>query len=113
MPFSVEECVAAIAQAKLFIGIDSGLLHIAAATRTPAVGIFGSTSPQFLYGERFRRDFVVTDVACAGCFHRQPRIHWFDNCPHEIACMKTIAVDTVLQKCRQELESSQATSSPT
>ncbi len=71
--FSVEECVAAIAQAKLFIGIDSGLLHIAAATRTQAVGIFGSTSPQFLYGEMFRRDFVVTEVACAGCFHRQPR----------------------------------------
>ena len=54
---SVEECIAAIAQAKLFIGIDSGLLHLAASTRTPAIGLWGSTSPQFFYTEKVSGKF--------------------------------------------------------
>jgi ADP-heptose:LPS heptosyltransferase len=105
---TVEECVAVIAQARLFIGIDSGLLHIAAAARTAAVGIFGSTSPEYLYSKSIRDDFVVTRVECAGCFHRQPRIHWFDNCPYDIRCMKTVEVDAVLQKCLLKLRANPA-----
>ena len=79
--FTVEECIAAIASAKLFIGIDSGLLHIAAATRTPAVGIFGMTLPEFRFSKNYRKDFVVNRVECAGCEHRKPRLHWVTGCP--------------------------------
>lgn len=103
--FSVEECLAAIAQAKLFIGIDSGLLHMAASTRTPAVGIWGSTSPQFFYPESVRKNFVVSQVECAGCYHRLPRLHWETGCPYEIKCMKTIRVDEVLQASLKKLGS--------
>jgi len=102
--FTVEECIAAIAQAKLFIGIDSGLLHIAACTRTPAVGIFGSTLPQFFYAEKIRAAFAVSDVPCAGCYHRLPRLHWITGCPHDIQCMKTLKVETVLRACLDRLE---------
>ncbi len=101
--FTVEECIAAIAQAKLFIGIDSGLLHIAAATRTPAVGIWGCTSPQFFYAEAVRQNFVVSTVACQGCYHRLPRLHWVTGCPHDIQCMKEITVEAVLQACGTKL----------
>ena len=97
--FTVEECIAAIAQAKLFIGIDSGLLHIAAATRTPAVGIWGSTSPQFFYAENVRNHFVVSAVPCQGCYHRLPRLHWITGCPHDIRCMQEITVEEVLRAC--------------
>jgi ADP-heptose:LPS heptosyltransferase len=102
--FTVEECIAAIAEAKLFIGIDSGLLHIAAATRTPAVGIFGSTLPQFFYAEKIRKNFAVSDVPCAGCYHRLPRLHWVTGCPHDIRCMKEISVEEVLRACLAKLE---------
>ena len=102
--FTVEECIAAIAQAKLFVGIDSGLLHIAACTRTPAMGIFGSTLPQFFYAEKIWGKFAVSDVACAGCYHRLPRLHWITGCPHDIQCMKQITVDEVLRGCLAKLE---------
>ena len=102
--FTVEECTAAIAQAKLFIGIDSGLLHIAAATRTPAVGVFGMTRPEFRFSKNFRKDFVATRVVCAGCEHRKPRLHWVTGCPYDIKCMKTIGVDEVLSACLAKLE---------
>jgi len=101
--FTVEECIAAIAQAKLFIGIDSGLLHIAAATRTPAVGIFGMTRPEFRFSKNYRQDFVTTRFECAGCEHRKPRLHWVTGCPHDIRCMKQISVEEVLQACLAKL----------
>ena len=100
---SVAECFASIAQARLFIGIDSGLLHIAACTRTPAVGIFGPTSPEFFYAEHFRKDFVVSEVACQGCYHRLPRLHWVTGCPYEIKCMKTLLLKDILRACLAKL----------
>jgi ADP-heptose:LPS heptosyltransferase len=102
--FTVEECIAAIAQAKLFIGIDSGLLHIAAGTRTPAVGIFGMTLPEFRFSKHFRKDFVVNRVPCAGCEHRKPRLHWVTGCPYDIKCMRTLPVDDVLRACLAKLQ---------
>jgi ADP-heptose:LPS heptosyltransferase len=104
--FTIKECIAAIASAKLFIGIDSGLLHIAAATRTPSVGIFGMTLPEFRFSKNFRKDFMVARVECAGCEHRKPRLHWVTNCPYDIKCMKTLEVPEVLDACRNKLKCS-------
>jgi len=102
--FTVEECIAAIAQAKIFIGIDSGLLHIAASTRTPAVGIFGMTLPEYRFSEQFRKNFVVNRVECAGCEHRKPRLHWVTGCPYDIRCMKGVRVEDVLRACLAKLK---------
>ncbi len=101
---TVEECIAVIARAKLFVGIDSGLLPIAAATRTPAVGIWGSTLPQFFYPEAVRKHFVVSQVECAGCYPRLPRLHWVTGCPYDIKCMKTLSVDKVLSSALTQLQ---------
>lgn len=103
--FSIEECIAAIAQARLFIGIDSGLLHIAACARTASVGVFGMTLPEYRFSADFRRDFVTNRVECAGCEHRKPRLHWVTGCPYDIKCMKTLPVEPVLRACLAKLES--------
>jgi ADP-heptose:LPS heptosyltransferase len=102
--FSVEECFAVIAAARLFIGIDSGLLHIAACTRTPAIGIFGMTLPEYRFSSDYRKDFVVNRIACAGCEHRKPRLHWVTGCPHDIECMETLPVEPVLRACLEKLK---------
>ena len=101
---SIEDCFAVIGRAKLFVGIDSGLLHIAACTRTPAVAVWGPTSPQFFYADAMRKNFVVSDVPCQGCYHRRPRLAWVTGCPHEIKCMKTLPVEKVLRACLENLE---------
>lgn len=41
---SVQQLGAVIARARLFVGADSGVAHIAAAMRTPLVAIFGPTN---------------------------------------------------------------------
>jgi heptosyltransferase III len=44
-PFSISELIALIAEARLFVGNDSGPAHVAAATGCPAVVIYGQTNP--------------------------------------------------------------------
>jgi ADP-heptose:LPS heptosyltransferase len=102
---TLEESAALIAQGGLFIGIDSGLLHVAAATGTPAVGIWGPTSPQFRFSAANRRSFVTSTVECQGCHHRNPRLHWISGCPFDIRCMKAIPVAEVLSACLMRLKS--------
>ena len=109
----LEETIGVIAQAKLLIGIDSGLLHMAAWVKTPFVGIWGPTSPQLRFSDSCKQLAVVSSVPCQGCHHRLPCIHWISGCRHDIACMKAINVDSVFRACRQILQGpNPANSSP-
>jgi ADP-heptose:LPS heptosyltransferase len=101
---SLEETIALISRANLFIGIDSGLLHIAASVQTPAVGIWGPTSPLLYFSSADAHAFVTSQIACQGCQHRYPRLHWVTGCPHDIACMNRIPVEAVLQACLATLK---------
>lgn len=102
---TLEETIALISLGALFVGIDSGLLHIAVAVRTPAIGLWGPTSAHLRFSRSNARSFVTSTVECQGCHHRVPRLHWMTGCPHDIQCMKAIRVDEVLQKCLSRLES--------
>jgi len=46
MSFSISELVALTRRARLFVGGDTGPLHLAAALRIPVVAIFGPTDPE-------------------------------------------------------------------
>jgi len=107
----LEESIALISLADLFIGIDSGLLHIAAALRIPAVGLWGPTSPHLRFASTAGQSFVIGQVECQGCQHRFPRLHWFTNCPYDIRCMKSISVDEVLQTGLKRMELAAKTAS--
>jgi ADP-heptose:LPS heptosyltransferase len=96
---SLEASLAVISLARLHIGIDSGLLHAAAAVGTPAVGIFGNTLPEYRFSEDYRRSFVVSQVACRGCGHWLPSTPFTTGCPNNIRCMQEINPDKVLQAC--------------
>jgi ADP-heptose:LPS heptosyltransferase len=100
---TLAETIALIAQADLLVGLDSGLLHIAASVGTPAVGLWGPTSAQFLFLESESKFFVTSGVECQGCHHRVPRLHWFTNCPHDTKCMTAISVAEVFQACQRAL----------
>lgn len=100
---TLEESAAVIALGNLFIGIDSGLLHLAAAMRVPCVGIFGSTSPQLRLPPKDAAGCVVGRIDCQGCHHRVPRIHWETGCPHNAECMRRITAEEVLAVCLKQL----------
>lgn len=96
---SLLEAAALMARAALFIGLESGLQHIAAAVHTPAVIIYGGRSRPNETGYAFNRN-VTRAPACAGCGLNE-------GCPHQMICMD-IPVDEVEAHVRAALTASVA-----
>lgn len=74
--------------AAVFVGNDSGAMHLAAAVGVPTLGIFGSTSPAWT-GPRGPMAASVGPfpVDCAPCFLRQ--------CPIGLPCLEQLSVTVV------------------
>jgi heptosyltransferase-2 len=84
----VAELPAALARCGLFIGNDSGAMHVAAAVGLPVVGIFGPTDPDATSPATARFRLVRHDVECSPCMLR--------HCPIDHRCMTRIGVAEVL-----------------
>jgi ADP-heptose:LPS heptosyltransferase len=81
--------------AQLFVGIDSGFMHIASSLDVPLVGLFGPTDPQYV-GPHNTKSIVVREksLECVPCYLKP--------CEHR-ECMNKLAVPTVFQACEQLL----------
>jgi len=69
---SISELIALTRRAKLFIGGDTGPLHLAAALQVPVVGIFGPTDPA-RNGPYGTRSLVLRNPASPTTHARNPR----------------------------------------
>jgi lipopolysaccharide heptosyltransferase I len=73
---TLKQFVALARRAELFVGGDTGPLHLAAASGTPVVGIYGPTSPE-RNGPFNKRDITVgRDLWCRTDCHRRSCWHW-------------------------------------
>jgi len=81
------ELPALFAACDLFIGNDSGAVHVAGAVGLPVVAIFGPTDPQGTSPVTERRSLVRREVACSPCFLR--------HCPVDHRCMTRVEVTEV------------------
>jgi lipopolysaccharide heptosyltransferase II len=93
---TLRQLLAILVRARLAFGPDSGALHLAAAVGTPAVSLWGATSParSTPYGSE---NFAVSGAAaCAPCFLR--------DCPIGRVCMEAVAVETVAARAAAALE---------
>jgi ADP-heptose:LPS heptosyltransferase len=97
--FNLAESVAAMAECSLFVGIDSGLLHVCGAIGVPCVGIFGAVDPNLRLPPTTPSRGVVADVPCIGCHHRRPKLHWQHGCPMNIQCMLSVRPEDVCEAC--------------
>ena len=88
------ESAAVFAQAQVFIGHDSGPMHLAAAVQTPCVAIFAARNKPrvwFPYGKQHRVLYHQTD--CWGC--------GLETCIVERKkCLTSITVDEVVTEVR-------------
>lgn len=86
--------VALLEAARLFVGNDSGPMHVAAATGIPTVGIFGSTSPTWT-APRGEQAVVVGPgpVDCSPCFRA--------DCPFDLECLRELTPSVVLAAVEQ------------
>ncbi|MFC1714591.1 glycosyltransferase family 9 protein [Candidatus Poribacteria bacterium] len=88
------QLAAVFRKANLFIGNDSGPMHLAAACGTKVIGLFGPTSPQRFrpYGDNCIALRMETD--CPPCMREECKIS-------EYRCIDTISVDDVMDTVRQ------------
>lgn len=72
----------------VFIGNDSGMLHMAQSVKKPVVGIYGPTVEELGYFPQKERSVVVQKtVSCRPCSH-----NGLNKCPKKhFRCMKTIS----------------------
>lgn len=81
--------------AALFVGVDSGIMHLASAFDIPVIGLFGPTDP-FYVGPQNSRSIVIQkrDLECVPCYLK--------GCKDR-TCMKRIEVSEVLESCERLL----------
>ena len=90
---------AAIAKrAVLFVGNDSGAMHLAAAVGTPMVALFGPSNPDEWGPRGGRMKVLYKGLDCRACFH--------PTCERgELNCMKQLSVEAVYTAASQLLAS--------
>jgi lipopolysaccharide heptosyltransferase II len=81
-----------ISVSSLFVGPDSGPMHIAATTTTPIVAYFGPTLPAHFRPWRAKSTLLEKDFDCRPCQQRE--------CIHkDFRCLRTISPDEVYNAC--------------
>lgn len=88
-----------ILKASLFVGPDSGPMHIAASTSTPIIAYFGPNLPA--YNSPWKSEFLVVEkkLDCRPC----PQRHCLYK---DFRCLRTISPEEVFQACCTLLEKS-------
>jgi lipopolysaccharide heptosyltransferase II len=89
---SVREAIGIIARARLAVGPDTGLMHIAAAVATPVVSLWGATSPLRTGPYGFENLVVQGKASCSPCYLKR--------CPIGRICMQSIEMEAVAAKIR-------------
>ncbi len=97
---TMQEMGALIERAKLFIGLDSLPMHISQAMRTPTIGLFGVTDPQWIMTSGSRHVGVCGTTATFGLRHRSPNTTVVDDGG---LAMNSISVGMVMGAVEQML----------
>jgi N-acetylglucosaminyldiphosphoundecaprenol N-acetyl-beta-D-mannosaminyltransferase len=85
----------------LFVGADSGVMHLAAAVSTPSIVLFGASNAQAwgAWSPQGTVRIVRSGVRCSPCAYVEHEIGAREGCPAR-TCMKLIQVTDVLAQAR-------------
>lgn len=88
---SIREQLALVGAAKIHVGIDSFFAHVSSAVGTPAVVMFGDTSPEVWGHPNYT--IISKEYGCSPCHHYLRG----DECPYGKRCMEDIAEKEVME----------------
>lgn len=110
---TLRESAALLAKCRIFVTNDSGLMHVAAAVKTPTVAIFGPTSPRRLHPYKVNHIVVWKNLSCSPCFYYSSKpitCIWGD-----FRCLEWIGMEEVkdaIEKLLKEVGSRSKKSGP-
>ena len=97
---SLDELHALVGRARLYVGGDSGPLHVASSTATPIVGLYGPTLPVRSAPWRDPRVYsAAVDVGALPCRPCEQRV----CAPGDFRCLTRITVDAVVAAAERAL----------
>ena len=107
---NIRVAAAVLEQADLFVGNDSGLMHLAVAVDTPTVAIFGLSNwdawGPYTGGTTGQQAVVVKlDLPCMPCFYRGHELGTPEGCMTR-DCLAMLGVDPVAVAARRLLHES-------
>jgi lipopolysaccharide heptosyltransferase I len=92
---TLREAAGIISRARVCVGPDTGLMHVAAAVGVPVVSLFGATDP-VRTGPYGFEDLVIKGTAeCSPCYRADCRIGRI--------CMRSIRIEEILAKVSKAL----------
>lgn len=97
---AIAELPALLSRCQLFIGNDSGAMHVASAVGLPVVAIFGPTDPFGTAPVTPKCTIVQEKPYCSPCFLRR--------CPTDHRCMTRVSAESVTAAARSWIASSAA-----
>jgi ADP-heptose:LPS heptosyltransferase len=108
---SIHVTAALLEQCDLFIGNDSGPMHLAAAVGTPVVAVFGPSNwaawgPYVPADEPSPHAIVRRDLPCMPCFYRAHSLGLREGCGPR-PCLTGLSADPVLAACTAALDNLQ------
>jgi heptosyltransferase-1 len=91
---TIKQFLALLKHSHLYVGVDSGAMHAAAAFGVPVVALFGPSNPRWIgpYGQE--EGIVQMKLPCAPCNKR--------DCPDK-SCMLSITPEMVLEKVEERM----------
>jgi len=92
---SLREAIGIIQRARLAVGPDTGLMHVAAAVGTPVVSVWGATRPERAGPYGFADLVIQGKAPCVPCERRK--------CPIDRVCMRSITASQIRYKIRDAL----------
>jgi ADP-heptose:LPS heptosyltransferase len=96
----IRTLAAVLKRSALFVGNDTGAMHIAAAVGTPVVGLFGPSNPTEWGPRGGPAEVIYKGLDCRICFHPTCR-------RGEENCMKLITVDEVMAAAVRQMRNGQ------
>lgn len=95
-----------IQQADVYIGADSGVMHVASTTNTPIVSLFGPSNHEAWSAWTPNSQSIIlrSDVECSPCSYVEHGIGLRDGCPAR-TCMRLITVERVMNAVNHILNS--------
>ncbi|HQJ10022.1 MAG TPA: glycosyltransferase family 9 protein, partial [Deltaproteobacteria bacterium] len=88
---NLRSLTALLMRAGLFVGIDSGVMHLASASDIPVVALFGPTDPYYVGPQNERSIVVRSDMECIPCY--------LDKSCRHIECMRKLGTEQVMDAC--------------
>ncbi len=85
----LKQVVSILKSCQVFVGNDSGLMHLAGALKVPTVGVFGSSNPQWTHPCGPRTRVVVAEgFACQPCYLKE--------CNQKEFCLDSVSAQQVM-----------------